>query len=159
MSVRYNYQILNAAQISGFTATEGLPNPAVGALIADLRHDQRDSPLYPHQGYKVFSNLESATRYLGGDVNYERTEIFTSYHQPLGGGRWLHFGLSHGAAIPLGSSSNTLALTRLFFPGGQNSIRGYQEGRASPRDDQGRFVGAESYLLRSVEFEQALTPK
>jgi outer membrane protein assembly complex protein YaeT len=159
LSVRYNYQILNAEQANGFVATEGVRNPAVGSVITDLRHDRRDSPLYPHSGYKVFSNIESATEYLGGDVNYERVDIATSYHQPLGGGRWLHLGLSHGAAIPQGSSSNNLPFTRRFFPGGENSIRGYQEGRASPRDTLGNFVGAETYLLGSVEFEQALTPK
>ena len=159
LSVRYNYQILNAEQVNGFVATEGALNPAVGAFITDLRHDRRDSPLYPHHGYKIFSNLESATRYLGGDVDYERLDLSMSYHQALGGGRWLHFGLSHGAAFAMGSSSNNLPFTRRFFPGGENSIRGFQEGRASPRDAQGRYLGAETYILGTVEFEQALTPK
>jgi outer membrane protein assembly factor BamA len=159
LSVRYNYQILNAAQVDGIIATEGVRNPTVGAIVADLKHDRRDNPLYPHSGYRIFLTVESATQYLGGDVNYERADLSTSYHQPLGGGRWLHFGLSHGVAYALGSSSNNLPFTRRFFPGGQNSIRGYEEGRASSRDEQGRFVGAATYALGSVEFEQALTPK
>ena len=159
VSVRYNYQILNAAENNGLPVTEGVRNPAVGAIIADLKHDRRDNPLYPRHGYKIFSNFESASEYFGGDVNYERMDLSGSYHQALGGGRWLHFGLSHGAALALGSASNNLPFTRRFFPGGQNSIRGYQEGEASPKDSQGQIVGAESYVLGSVEFEQALTPK
>src|SRR5256885_3713099 len=39
------------------------------------------------------------------------------------------------------------------------SIRGYNEGEASPRDARGKLVGAETYTLGTVEFEQALTPK
>src|SRR5207249_5710451 len=48
VSVRYNYQILNASEINGIVATEGVRNPAVGAIITDLKRDRRDSPLYPH---------------------------------------------------------------------------------------------------------------
>src|ERR1043166_2336344 len=67
LSVRYNYQILNALEVEGVTATEGIPKTTVGEIITELKHDRRDNPLYPHRGYKVFSNLETATRYLGGE--------------------------------------------------------------------------------------------
>jgi outer membrane translocation and assembly module TamA len=52
-----------------------------------------------------------------------------------------------------------LPFNRRFFPGGENSIRGYQEGEASPRNLQGLYVGAETYTLGTVELEQALTPQ
>jgi outer membrane protein assembly factor BamA len=52
-----------------------------------------------------------------------------------------------------------LPFNRRFFPGGENSIRGYTEGEASPRDAQGNIVGAETFTLGTVELEQALTPK
>jgi outer membrane protein assembly factor BamA len=159
LSVRYNYQVLNAAEVDGFVATEGVQNPTVGAIIAELKHDRRDNPLYPHRGYKVFSSLESATTYLAGDVNYERAEVSTSWHQALGKGTWVHLGLTHGAAVALGSSSNNLPFTKRFFPGGDASIRGYQQDEASPKDASGKVVGAETFTLGSVEFEQALTPK
>src|SRR5439155_6372062 len=90
LRVRYTYQILNAAQINGIVATEGVRNPAVGAVITDVKHDKRDNPLYPHRGYKIFLNVESATPYLAGDVSYERLELSASYHRHLGAGRWLH---------------------------------------------------------------------
>jgi outer membrane translocation and assembly module TamA len=46
-----------------------------------------------------------------------------------------------------------------FFPGGDNSLRGYQDGEAAPRSATGEFVGAKTYTLLNVEFEQALTTK
>jgi outer membrane translocation and assembly module TamA len=52
-----------------------------------------------------------------------------------------------------------LPFNKRFFPGGDNSIRGYSEGEASPRNAQGQLVGAECYALATVQLEQALTPK
>jgi outer membrane protein assembly complex protein YaeT len=160
-SIRYNYRILNALDFSSVqeVATEGLTNPAVGSITIDLKHDRRDNPLYPHRGYKIFLTLETATSYLGGDANFQRVELSTSWHHPLGGGRYLSLGLSQGSDITFGSPANNLPFNSRFFPGGQNSIRGYNEGEASPRNAAGQLVGAETYTLGTVELEQALTPK
>jgi outer membrane translocation and assembly module TamA len=67
--------------------------------------------------------------------------------------------LRHGFVVANGSTSNNLPFTRRFFPGGQDSVRGYQEGEAAPRNAQGKIVGAETYTSCNVEFEQGLTPK
>ncbi len=159
LTVRYNYQILNAGDVNGIVAPEGATNSNVGAIITDIKHDRRDNPLYPSKGYKVFSTIELATEYLGGDVNYQRFELSNSWHKPLGGGRLLSLGLSHGVVLTMGSPARDLPFNKRFFPGGQNSIRGYTEGEASPRNAQGKIIGAETYTLGTVEFEQALTPK
>lgn len=159
VNLRYNYQVLNAAQLDPNLAAEGPLNPTVGAIILDIRHDRRDNPLYPARGYKIFGTLESGSEYLGGNVNYERLELAASFHQPLGGGRMLSLGLSHGLAAALGETARNLPFNKRFFPGGESSIRGYQEGEAAPRDAFGRLVGAETYVLGTVEFEQALTAK
>ncbi|HSU57177.1 MAG TPA: BamA/TamA family outer membrane protein, partial [Candidatus Dormibacteraeota bacterium] len=156
-SVRYNYQILNTLSTFPAVATEGLTNPAVGAFITDLKLDRRDNPLYPRRGYKIFLNLETATAYIGGDANYVRPEVSTSWHLPLGGGRWLAVGISHGDAVSFGSVADNLPFNRRFFPGGDTSIRGFQQGEASPRNAHGQIVGAETYSLGSMELEQALT--
>ena len=159
LTVRYNYQILNASEVNGIVAPEGVTNSSVGAIITEVKHDRRDNPLYPTKGYKVFTTIELATEYLAGDVNYQRVELSSSWHHPLGGGRLLSLGLSHGVVLTAGSPAQDLPFNKRFFPGGQNSIRGYTEGEASPRDDKGRIIGAETYTLGTVEFEQALTPK
>jgi outer membrane protein assembly complex protein YaeT len=159
MTLRYSYQILNANEVPGVATGIGPTNIAVGSIITDIKHDRRDNPLYPRKGYKVFFNLEVASDYLGGEANYERLDISTSVHQPLGGGRYLGLGLSHGFVITPGSASQDLPFNRRFFPGGENSIRGYTEGEASPRDAEGKIIGAETVTLGTVELEQALTPK
>jgi outer membrane protein insertion porin family len=156
VTLRYSYQVLSASTAER-ALEEGLPNANVGAVIAEIRHDRQDNPLYPRKGYKIFGNFEFASEYLAGDVNYQRLELNTAYHQPLDAGRWLHFGLSHGAVLTIGSPAQDLPFNRRFFPGGDNSIRGYQQGEAAPRNAQGKIVGAETYLFGSMEFEQSLT--
>jgi outer membrane protein assembly complex protein YaeT len=157
LSVRYNYGILNAFDTFPAIESEGLVSPAVGSIITDLKLDRRDNPLYPRRGYKLFTTFETASQHLGGDADYERIELSPSWHVGLGGGRFLSLGVSHGAAISFGAVAEHLPFNKRFFPGGDHSIRGYQEGEASPRNEEGKIVGAETYTLATVELEQALT--
>jgi outer membrane protein assembly complex protein YaeT len=161
VSARYSYQILSALDFSTVqgVATEGLINPAVGSIILQLKHDRRDNPLYPRSGYQVFTTLETATEHLGGIANYQRIEVLPSWHHPLGGGRFISLRLSQGVDVSFGDPANNLPFDKRFFPGGADSIRGYQETQASPRNIFGQIVGAATYTLGTVELEQALTPK
>jgi len=168
VSVRYNYGILQATEESASFIQEGEQSPTVGEFIFDVRHDRRDSPLYPRRGYQLLANVEVANSYLGGDANFERVELAGSYHIPLNDSEWIHFGLRHGAVAANGSTSNNLPFVRRFFPGGQDSVRGYQEGQAAPREavqntttgaTHHSIVGAETYTSGNLEFEQGITAK
>jgi outer membrane protein assembly complex protein YaeT len=158
-TLRYSYQILDASDVPGVAFNVGPTNVAVGAVILDLKHDRRDNPLYPRKGYKVFLNVEVASEYLGGEVDYERINLSTSWHHRIGGGRLISLGFSHGVDLAVGNSSTQLPYNRRFFPGGENSIRGFPEGKASPRNAAGQIVGAETISLATIELEQALTPQ
>jgi len=158
-SLRYNYGLLAATEQSANFVQEGEQSPLVGEFIFDVRHDRRDSPLDPRRGYQLLANVEIASQYLGGSANFQRLEMGGSYHIPLNDSEWLHLGLRHGLVGSGGSASNNLPFVRRFFPGGENSVRGYQEGEASPRNSQGQIIGAETYTLGNFEFEQGLTPK
>src|SRR6185369_234431 len=86
-------------------------------------------------------------------------ELSPSWHHPLGRGLTLSLGLSHGIADSFVSAANNLPFNKRFFPGGEISIRGYQAGQASPRNQFGQLVGAETFTLGTIELEQALTPR
>ena len=159
LTLRYNYQILNASEVPGIIAAAGTTNTTVGSIIADVKYDRRDNPLYPRKGFKIFGNFEVASEYLGGEANYERVQLSGSWHNRIGGGRYISLGVSHGVVVSTGNTAQDLPFNRRFFPGGENSIRGYGEGEASPRDARGRFIGAETFTLGTVELEQALTPQ
>jgi outer membrane protein assembly factor BamA len=159
LSLRYNYGLLQATDINTNLASQGLLNPTVGEFILDVRHDRRDNPLDPRHGYQLLANAEVASEALGGNANFERAELGASYHITLGDSQWLHLGLRHGFVFTPDSVSNNLPFVRRFFPGGEDSVRGYEQGEAAPRDAQGRIVGAETYTGGNVEFEQGITPK
>lgn len=158
-SIRYNYQVLNAASVVPAVESEGLISPDVGAIIGEIRYDRRDNPLYPRKGTKLFLTVETAHEELMGDADYERIEASGSWHFPLRAGTWASFGVSHSVAVSQGPPAENLPFNKRIFPGGANSIRGFQDGEASPRNEQGQIVGAESALLGTFELEQALTTR
>jgi outer membrane protein assembly factor BamA len=157
IGVRYTYQFLDARDADA-TLTGVVEQARVAAIVLDLKHDHRDNPLSPRQGYKVFTTLELASQSLGGEVDYQRPELTASFHQKIGRGRFLHLGVSHGALLTLGGDRDEIPFNKRFFPGGENSVRGFQEGEAAPRNADGKIIGAETYLLGNVELEQVLTP-
>ncbi len=158
LSARYNYQVLNASR-DEVPPEFGLKEANVGSFILDLRHDMRDNPLTPRSGYKVFSTFEVASEAILSDVDFQRMEVSFAFHHTLSRLQWIHFGFSHGFVTTVDGVAEDLPINRRFFPGGDNSIRGYQYGEAAPRDEFGALVGAETYTLANIEFEQGITPK
>lgn len=156
--VRYNYQILNAVETK-LAEEVGVAEAAVSSITFDLKHDKRDNPLYPKNGYRIQGSFETASEYLLGDVNFQRLEIGASIHQPIHRTTWLHLGINHGVVFTQGSPLDELPFNKRFFPGGENSVRGFQEGEAAPRNARGKVIGAETYLTGNLELEQALTEK
>ena len=68
----------------------------------------------------------------------------------------MHLSLRYGGIFSRSPASENLPFNERFFLGGENSIRGYQQGEASPQGEEGQLIGAEAYTLVNVEFEQRL---
>ena len=172
-SVQWPWRALHAQLTTGYTlerlsithndlATEPTDLDRVNATSINfgIVQDRRDDPLSPHRGTKLFAQVDLASRWLGGDVDYQQLRIGGSYHTSWGHGRWVHLGLVHGVVLTLGANDDRhLPVNVLYFPGGDGSIRGYNAGEAAPRAANGQFVGARSYVLLNVELEQALTSR
>lgn len=154
----YTFQSLqNRDNVLSTSGVDG-QNVTVASVDFGLTSDRRDNPLRPRRGYRWFAQLETASRALGGEADYQRLEAGAAFHTGWGGSRWIHLGLTHGLVVTQGAENDRLLpVNKRFFPGGDSSIRGYQSGEAAPRGADGRFLGAKSYLLANVELEQALT--
>jgi outer membrane translocation and assembly module TamA len=154
----YTYQALVSKENELGTNVVDAENITVASVDFGLTSDQRDNPLRPRRGFRWFTQLESASRQLGGEADYQRFEAGGAFHTSWGKTRWVHLGLTHGVITTQGADNDRLLpVNKRFFPGGDSSIRGYQLGEAAPRGADGRFVGAKSYLLLNTEVEQALT--
>ncbi|MGC4071223.1 MAG: BamA/TamA family outer membrane protein [Nibricoccus sp.] len=122
--------------------------------------DRRDESINPKKGYRLYLQTEYASKNLGGEVDFQRVEIGAAWHQALSKDRWFHIGLAQAAVFTAGADPYVPPpVNKLYYPGGDNSLRGYGEGEASPRDADGAFLGAKTYTLLNTELEQALTPK
>jgi outer membrane protein insertion porin family len=156
-SAGYTYQRLRSA--NNQLASRAFDLNAVNAASLDLAvtRDRRDNVLRPHRGYRWFVRTEVADHSLGSEVNYQRLEFGAAWHTPWGHSRWLHVGFTHGVVTNLGANDRDIPVNKRFYPGGENSIRGYADGEAAPRDAVGAFRGAKSFTLLNVELEQAIT--
>jgi outer membrane protein insertion porin family len=155
----YTFQALRNKRNSLSTEATDEKQVNVASLTLGLTGDTRDNPLRPRHGYHWSFEGEFAHPNLGGAATYQRIEFGGAFHTGWGGSRWIHLGFTHGIITTAGSSDDrTLPVNKRFFPGGDNSIRGYQRGEAAPRDAAGKFIGAKAYMLANVELEQALTP-
>jgi outer membrane protein assembly complex protein YaeT len=156
----YTFKHLRNADSRLATSATDQAQANVASLDLGVVRDKRDNPLRPRQGYKLALKVESANHALGGEVVYQQIVLGASYHTSWGEGRWIHAGFSHGVVTTFGAANDSsLPVSVRFFPGGDGSIRGYQKGQAAPRDANGLFVGAKSYLQGNLELEQAITPK
>lgn len=131
----------------------------VASVTLGLTADRRDNPLRPRHGFNWSTQLEAAAPMLGGEATYQRFELGGSYHTAWGDAKWIHIGYSQGLITTYGSDTDrTLPVNKRFFPGGDNSIRGYQRGEAAPRAADGSFIGAKAFALLNLELERAITP-
>jgi outer membrane protein assembly factor BamA len=154
--LRYSYEFLDAQQ--PVTATNVAPAglTRVGAVIFEGQWDRRDNPLSPRSGHRIYAVVEAADPALGGDAAYQLVEVGASLHVPLYRGLVAHANVQHAVAFA-DNSATDLPFNKRFFPGGDNSVRGYQRGEASPLDSSGSQIGAETYLQGNLELEQYLT--
>ncbi len=154
----YTLQTLKNSDNELATRTADDKNVNVGSIDVGLTRDRRDSPLRPRHGYRWFGQVEAANERFGGEVNYELFELGGAYHFGIGQWQFVHIGLTHGVLTTFGHTDETIPVNKRFYPGGDSSIRGYQEGEASPRRGaDGRFIGAKTYTLLNLEYEQVVT--
>ncbi|MFP4157112.1 MAG: outer membrane protein assembly factor [Opitutales bacterium] len=150
MALDYSWFVEEAegVQTGGLSAeTDAL----VASLGLNLTLDRRDDPLAPTSGYDLFVSLKTANRVLGGNVDFQKLQIGGSFHQALRESTILHLGLRSGFLL---GAEEDLPFGERFFSGGENTVRGYKEGEASPLNRFGEPVGAEAFWRGNLELEE-----
>ncbi len=156
-SAGFTYQALRSEDNELETREIDERQVTVASVDLGLTRDTRDNPLRPRRGYRWFVHLEHASKAFGGEVDYQLLELGLTLHKSIGRNQWIHAGLTHGVIATLGSPSDRdLPVNKRFYPGGDASIRGYKSGEASPLGADGRFLGAKTYLLLNVDWEQSI---
>lgn len=160
LTTGYSFRRLRSTENELATSGTDDNQTDAASVEAGWLRDLQDNPLTPRHGYKLLAHVEEASRYLGGQVDYQRLLLDASYHTNWGRSRWIHAGITHGVITTFGDDNDRdLPVNVRYFPGGDGSIRGYQRGEAAPRAANGQFIGAKTYLQVNLELEQALTRK
>ena len=154
VSVGYRLQRVEAL---GLETEEFLSEARIGSLLGNFSLDRLDNPIFPEEGWQVRVEAQAGARLLGGEVDFQRLQTHGSYHRRLGSTTLFHAALGFGVVGSLTEDSGSIPVSERFFPGGEDSIRGYTEGEASPVNAAGEQIGAESFLQPTVEVEQFVT--
>lgn len=149
----YSLQSLRAEGVDSDEVV-GDESARVGSITFGLTWDRRDRIVSPQNGFDLHSEVELASPVLGSEAHFQRLLFGGSYHLTLREGTLrLHFGFEHGILARAWADESELPFNKRFFPGGENSIRGYQSGEAAPRDSDGLLVGAETFTVGHAEVE------
>jgi outer membrane protein insertion porin family len=127
------------------------------AMTPGIIYDSRDHFFNPSEGTKSAFAVKFAG--LGGDNRFIKSDISARWYYPLfkdpswGGSYVVSVGgaLGYGLGFDQPSSSKyELPLFERYFPGGINSVRGFQDRSLGPKED-GDVVGGDKQAI--VNFE------
>ncbi|MGF1451510.1 MAG: outer membrane protein assembly factor [Opitutales bacterium] len=153
-SIEQRVELVTAEDLETTTAF-GDTNALITSILARASQSAINNPVYPSDGYRVNVRLEVAYPSFT-NIEYEDLEISGAFHQELLPGTILHIGASQGLLFNITGAEN-IPVTQRFLLGGENTVRGYSRDEASPRNDQGEIIGAESFSLAQVQLEQRIT--
>jgi len=99
----------------------GLGHGDMNAMSLAAQYDTRDDVFNPHEGLYLNGAVTKGGPPIGGDFDFTKLYLETRKYYPLKKGRTLALRAWGG------SLSGNSPLTEIFYAGGSDSIRGYQE--------------------------------
>jgi outer membrane protein insertion porin family len=124
----------------------------ISAISPTIYYSTVDSPLFPTSGSRYLFNYKYSGGFLGGNVNLHKTRFQFLKFIPL----WKHnrhvfaIQLVHQALISFGGQE--APIYEKFFLGGENSIRGFDIYRISPRNANGDVIGGNKAFHLNIEY-------
>jgi outer membrane protein insertion porin family len=102
-------------------APVGMGHGEMNAVSLGALYDTRDDVFNPHEGLYVNTAVTKGGPPVGGDYDFTKLYLETRKYYPLRRGKTLALRAWGGTL------SGTSPLTEIFYAGGADSIRGYQE--------------------------------
>jgi len=131
----------------------------VGIASFNIVHDRRDDPTDPHKGIYSTLDVGLAARALGSQASFARVLGRNATYYRLGQNlvlaRETQFGMEpafdlHGPVDP--SDPDPIPLPERFYGGGGNTMRGYPQNQAGPRDAATGFpLGGSALFFNNTE--------
>ena len=123
----------------------------VASMAGALTWDRRDAPLDPRSGSLNFVSFETASDALGGDVDFLKARLETSWAFSWLPPTVVALAARFGLATPYGGSQE-LPIEDRFYAGGVNTVRGYPEQRVGPLDANNDPLGGNGLVVLNAEW-------
>ncbi len=132
----------------------------IGSVSGGVIQDRRDDPVDSHKGYYNTLDLGIADHALGAQRNFVRFLGRNATYYPIGRKLVFARNTSFGVISPYhytGDPAAAIPLPERFFSGGANSLRGFPEYQAGPRDPVTGFpLGGNALLENQAELRLPL---
>ncbi len=121
----------------------------------NLTRTVADDALYPNKGWRLFGQVQGASKSLLSTVSFGQLNISAKAVQVFGPGRII-------AKASLGATWTNdldgLPISLQYFAGGDQSIRGYQYQSLGPLNQDGEVTGGKHLLTSSIEYDFNILP-
>jgi len=121
------------------------------SVTPQITRNTIDNPLDPTKGSKQQISTEVAG--LGGDEEFWLLQASNSYYYPIYKASFGNFVFAQRTRVGYGETFNDedFPLFKRFFPGGINSVRGYEARELGPKDEAGNEYGGSKELIANFE--------
>jgi translocation and assembly module TamA len=121
---------------------------------AGLSYSRFDDPIYATRGFRLGAYISGGTETFGSDVSFLRGRLQGDGVLRLwDGGRLLVRGEIGTVEV---DDVDRLPLSRRFFTGGDDSVRGFDYQSLGPVNEDGDVVGGRHLAVGSIELEQLI---
>jgi len=143
----YSFEGVNIFEIDPgvVLSPEDVGETDIAAIILETLYETRDDFLDPTRGILGQVRLGVASRYLGSEAEDYGLEVSAHKYFPLSKSLVLATLIRGGIVLPYGRSEQVI-ISKRFFLGGMNSVRGYDLDELGPKDDEGNPVGG-NYMV------------
>ncbi len=138
-------QALDAALRAGNSQVDTLASVLLG-----VTYTRTDNPVAPSRGLMASLTAEP-TRALDARVNFTRTLLDGRWYVPAGEDKVVALKLRTGRIFS-GKDPSEIPLSRRFYAGGANSVRGYRYNGLGPLSANGALLGGSALFEASTEF-------
>ena len=141
-----------------FTETTG----TTSSLTPGYRYDSRNDPFDPTRGFRLSASVQFAPSVFGGTSDFFKAIGGSTIYLPvrLPRGAIVALNLEVGYVAPFGDVE--IPIFERFQLGGEQSLRGFQQGAAVPVDPDtlqvftdplGRILGGNKFFVLNVEYQ------
>jgi outer membrane protein assembly complex protein YaeT len=119
--------------------------------LLGLRQDTVDNPANPHHGGTIDWANQVAPVFFGSNMQFAQTVLEVRRYRAVAESNFVLAGRARIGLIQPMQQTHQIPISRLFFAGGANSVRGYGLDLLGPRNAEDKPIGGEAVMEFSIE--------